>query len=207
MIQLLNLCTFLSLTAKLSNADISVSLGVMTELSGQTELTCCVQDQNISQCFFYAESRNIGHQNSSDHCCKLTVSREKLLEGKDGEELRTTIIVYCTSKPGNRTSQDVTITVWRLSVFCFVFLIILGTLTLLSLLTFIIFICIICKTKNQENKQNQSASSGTAVLEEKTEIVEDELLYATVNHSAAGENSAPTVKYESGTDYATVVIH
>lgn len=40
-----------------------------------------------------------------------------------------------------------------------------------------------------------------------SQIVEDELLYATVNHSAAGENSAPTVKYESGTDYATVVIH
>ncbi|KAK9955313.1 hypothetical protein ABG768_015195 [Culter alburnus] len=190
----------------------------MTELSGRTELTCCDRDQNISQCFFYAESRKIGHQISSDHCCKLTVSREELLKEKGGEELRTTIIVNCTSKPGNKTSQDVTITVWRLSVFRFVFLVILGTLTLLSLLTFIIFICIIYKTKNQDsrsikrpfyrNKQNQSANSGTVeVLEEKTEIVEDELLYATVNHSAAGENSAPTVKYESGTDYATVVIH
>ncbi|XP_067232683.1 uncharacterized protein [Chanodichthys erythropterus] len=198
MIQLLNLCTFY----------ISVSLGVMTELSGHTELTCCDRDQNISQCFFYAESRKIGHDNSSDHCCKLTVNSKELLKEKGGEELRTTITVNCTSKPGNRTSQDVTITVWRLSVFRFVFLVILGTLTLLSLLTFIIFICIICKTKNQENKQNQSANSGTVeVLEEKTEIVEDELLYATVNHSAAGENSAPTVKYESGTDYATVVIH
>lgn len=39
------------------------------------------------------------------------------------------------------------------------------------------------------------------------QVVEDELLYATVNHSAAGENFAPAVKYESGTDYATVVIH
>ncbi len=40
-----------------------------------------------------------------------------------------------------------------------------------------------------------------------SQIVEDELLYATVIHSGAGENSAPAVKYESGTDYATVVIH
>lgn len=94
--------------------DISVSLEVMTELSGRTELTCCDRDQNISQCFFYAESRKIGHQISSDHCCKLTVSREELLKEKGGEELRTTIIVNCTSKPGNKTSQDVTITVWRL---------------------------------------------------------------------------------------------
>ncbi|ROL47548.1 hypothetical protein DPX16_13263 [Anabarilius grahami] len=120
----------------------------MTELSGRTELTCCDRDQNISQCLFYAESRNIGLQNSSDCCCKLTISREELLKGKAGEELRTTIIFYCRSEPRNKTSQVVTIT-----------------------------------------------------------IVEDELLYATVNHSAAGENSALAVKYESGTDYATVVIN
>lgn len=94
--------------------DISVSLGVMTLSGLKTELTCCNQDQNISQCIFYAEERNIGQQNSSDHCCKLTVSREELLKGKAGEELRTTIIVRCMSEPHNKTSQDVTVTVWRL---------------------------------------------------------------------------------------------
>ncbi len=40
-----------------------------------------------------------------------------------------------------------------------------------------------------------------------SQIVEDELLYATVNHSGAGENCAPAVKFESGSDYATVIIH
>lgn len=58
------------------------------------------------------------------------------------------------------------------------------------------------------DNDNQDANSGTVkVEEEKTENLEDELLYATVNHSGAGENSAHVVKFESGTDYATVVIH
>ncbi|XP_056119065.1 uncharacterized protein LOC130096544 isoform X2 [Rhinichthys klamathensis goyatoka] len=201
MIQLLNL---LSLTAKLSNADISVSLGVIT-LSGWNDLTCCGLDQAIPQCVFYAESRNIGHRNSSEHCCKLTVSGEELLLGKAGKELQTTIIVHCKSKPEDKMSQNFTITVWRLSLFHFVFLV-LGTLILLSLLIFIIvFICILYMTKKQGYRQNQSANS-VEVQAEKTEIVEDELLYATVNHSGASEKFA-AVKYESGTDYATVVIH
>ncbi|KAK7143444.1 hypothetical protein R3I93_014565 [Phoxinus phoxinus] len=91
------------------------------------------------------------------------------------------------------------------------FVLILGTLILLSLLVFIfiiIFICILYMTKKQGYRQNQSANSGTVEVQaEKTEIVEDEVLYATVNHSGAGETFAPAVKYESGSDYATVVIH
>ncbi|XP_039543875.1 uncharacterized protein LOC120490635 isoform X2 [Pimephales promelas] len=164
--------------------------------------------QALPQCFFYAGSRNIGHRNSSEHCCKLTVSGEELLLGKAGEELQTTIIVHCKSKPEDKMGQNVTITVWRLSFFRFVFLV-LGTLIVLSLLIIfiIIFICILYMTKKQGYGQNQIANSGTVEVQaEKTEIVEDELLYATVNHSGASEKFA-AVKYESGTDYATVVIH
>ncbi|XP_067280134.1 uncharacterized protein [Pseudorasbora parva] len=201
MIQLLNLCIFLSLTAKLSNADFSASLVVVT-FSGRTELTCC----DWEQCFFYAESRNIGHRNSSDRCCKLTVSGEELLQGKAGVELRTTIIVHCKNKPDDKMSQNVTITVWRLSLVRFVFLVKLGTLILLPLLIFITFICVFYMTKKQGYRQNQRGNSGVKVQVEETEIVEDEPMYATVNHSGAGENFAPAVKFESGTDYATVVI-
>ncbi|XP_077089110.1 uncharacterized protein LOC143740877 [Siphateles boraxobius] len=116
-----------------------------------------------------------------------------------------TIIVHCKRKPEDKMSQNVTITVWRLSLFHFLFLV-LGTLILLTLLIFIVvFICILYRTKKQGYRQNQSANSGTVEVQaEKTEIVEDELLYATVNHSGAGEKFAPAVKYESGTEYATV---
>ncbi|XP_016365644.1 uncharacterized protein LOC107706450 [Sinocyclocheilus rhinocerous] len=209
-----------SLFTKLANADFNAGLGVMT-LSDRTDLTCCHWDK--AMCFFYADSRNIGQQNSSDNCCKLTVSGEQLLQGKAGEELQTTIIVHCELKADNKMSQNVTITVWRISLsgkYILIFLVILGTLILLSLLISII-LCIIYVTKEQGYRQkfhpartqvmdndNQDANSGTVeVQEEKTETVEDELLYATVNHSGAGENSAPVVKFESGTDYATVVIH
>jgi len=96
--------------------DLSISLGEIT-LSGWTDLTCCDFEQALPQCFFYAGSRNIGHRNSSEHCCKLTVSGEELLLGKAGEELQTTIIVHCKSKPEDKMGQNVTITVWRLCKF------------------------------------------------------------------------------------------
>ncbi|XDV38665.1 hypothetical protein PO909_008020 [Leuciscus waleckii] len=157
---------------------------------------------------FSTLNQETSHRNSSERCCKLTVNGEELLQGKAGEELRTTGIGHCKSKPEDKMSQNVTITVWRLSPFRFAFLF-LGTLILLSLLIFIIiFICIIYMTKKQGYRQTQSANSGTVEVQaEKTEIVEDELLYATVNQSGAGGKFAPAVKYESGTDYATVIIH
>ncbi len=91
--------------------DFNFSLGVMT-LSDRTDLTCCHLDQ--ATCFFYADSRSIGQQNSSDNCCKLTVSGGQLLQGKAGEKLQTTVIVRCKLKADNETSQNVTITVWRI---------------------------------------------------------------------------------------------
>ncbi|XP_016136446.1 uncharacterized protein [Sinocyclocheilus grahami] len=204
MIQLLNLCIFLSLFAKLANADFNVSRGLMT-LSDQTDLICCHKDQVM--CFFYADSRNIGQQNSSDNCCKLTVSGEQLLQGKVGEELRTTISVHCEPKSDYKMNRNVTITVWRISLtgkYTLVFLVILETLILLTLLILII-IYIIYLTKKQgyrqkfhpvsyrtqvANTDNQDADSVIVeAQEEKTEIVEDELLYATVNHSGAAENN------------------
>ncbi|KAI2651400.1 Protocadherin beta-1 [Labeo rohita] len=171
-------------------------------LSDRTDLTCCHLNQ--STCIFYADSRNISQQNSS--CCKLTISGEKLVRGKAEGKHRTTVIVRCEGEDYNK-SQNVTITVWRISLsgkYILVLLLILGSLILLSLLLSII-ICIIYLIKKQDN---QDANSGTVeVQDEKTEITDDELLYATVNHSGAGENSAPVVKFESGTDYATVVVH
>ncbi|XP_043076656.1 uncharacterized protein LOC122326052 isoform X2 [Puntigrus tetrazona] len=184
-------------------------------LSDRMDLTCCPRDQ--AMCLFYADSAVIGKQNSSDNCCKLTVSGEQLLLGKTGTELRTTVTVRC-----DKIKQNVTVTVWRLSVsgkYTLIFLVILGTLILLCLLISI-SVCIIYATKKKGYKQkfhsarnqvmdndNQDANSGTAEVQEgKTEIVEDELLYATVNYLGAGENSAPSVKFESGTDYATVVL-
>lgn len=215
---MIQLGIFLILFTKLANADFNAGLGVMT-LSDRTNLTCCHREQ--ATCLFYADSRTIGYQNSSDNCCNLTVSGEKLLQGKAGVELRTTIIVHCYLNTDNKTSQNVTITVWRISLsgkYTLIFLVIMGTLILLSLLISII-ICVIYVTKIQGYKQksqpvrtqvmdndNQDANSSTAeVEEEKTEVVENELLYATVNYSGAGEKSSPAVKYESGTEYATVV--
>ncbi|XP_050948385.1 uncharacterized protein LOC127152034 [Labeo rohita] len=216
---MMRLVLFLSLFGELANADFSVSLRVMT-LSDRTDLTCCHLNQ--STCIFYADSRNISQQNSS--CCKLTISGEKLVRGKAEGKHRTTVIVRCEGEDYNK-SQNVTITVWRISLsgkYILVLLLILGSLILLSLLLSII-ICIIYLIKKQGNSgkfypvsyrtevmdtDNQDANSGTVeVQDEKTEITDDELLYATVNHSGAGENSAPVVKFESGTDYATVVVH
>ncbi len=91
--------------------DFNFSLGVMT-LSDWTDLTCCHFDQ--ATCFFYTDSRNISQINSSDNCCKLTVSGEQLLQGKAGEELQTTIIIHCELSADNKMSQNVTITVWRI---------------------------------------------------------------------------------------------
>ncbi|XP_059382257.1 uncharacterized protein LOC132117175 isoform X2 [Carassius carassius] len=216
---MIQLGIFLILFTKLANADFNVGLGVMT-LSDRTNLTCCHREQ--ATCLFYADSRKLGYQNSSDNCCILTVSGEQLLQGKDREEFRTTIIVHCKLNNDNKTSQNDTITVWRIShsgKYTLIYLVIMGTLILLSLLISII-ICVIYVTKKQGYKQklqpartqvmdndNQDANSSTVeVEEEKTEVVENELLYATVNYSGAGENSAPAVKYESGTEYATVVM-
>lgn len=96
--------------------DFNFSLGVMT-LSDRTVLTCCHLDQ--ATCFFYTDSGNISQLNSSDNCCKLTVSGKELLQGKAGEELQTTVIVHCELKADNKTSQNVTITVWRISKLLF----------------------------------------------------------------------------------------
>ncbi|XP_068072280.1 uncharacterized protein [Danio rerio] len=213
MIQLSNLCILLSLTAELAKADLSVSAEVLT-LSDWTDLTCCNHNQTISHCLFFADSRDIGQQNSSGDCCKFTVRGEKL-QGKT-EELQTTVTVQCTSKPDNNMSQNVTISVWRIFLSgkrILAIMVISGILILLSFL--IIFISIIYITTNQGYGQklysaraqemdndNQGANSGSA----EGQIVEDELLYATVNHSGAGENSAPAVKFDSETVYATVVI-
>lgn len=85
-------------------SDISVVFGV---ISGWTDLTCCDLDQAIPKCFFYIESRNIGHRNSSERCYELTVSGEELFQGKAK-------IIHCKSKPEDKMSQNVTITVWSL---------------------------------------------------------------------------------------------
>ncbi|XP_051955464.1 uncharacterized protein LOC127624671 isoform X3 [Xyrauchen texanus] len=99
-----------------------------------------------------------------------------------------------------------------------VVLVILGTLILVFLLMIITQIVYMAKQQGCRRKfsparaQNldtgtQDANPGPAEKQEtvKTEVVEDELLYATVNHLA--ENSVLAVKFESGTDYATVVIN
>ncbi|XP_056302815.1 uncharacterized protein LOC130214959 [Danio aesculapii] len=210
MIQLSNLCIFLSLAAELAKADLSVSAGVLT-LSEWTDLTCCNHNQTISHCLFFADSENIGQQNSSGSCCKFTVRGEKL-QGKS-EEFQTTVTVQCTSKPDNNTSQNVTISVWRIFLSgkrFLAYIVISGILILLSFL--IIFICIIYMTRNQgygqqlysarAQEMDNGANSGSA----EGQIVEDEMLYATVNHTGAGENSAPAVKFDSETVYATVVM-
>ncbi|XP_073727806.1 uncharacterized protein [Misgurnus anguillicaudatus] len=97
-------------------------------------------------------------------------------------------------------------------------LVILGTMNLLFLLI-LILICI-CHTitKKQGRKgqfdpvRAQELDSDTQGLnpeeeqEEKAEQAkEDEIFYATVNHAGSAGSSA--VKFELGTDYATVVIN
>ncbi|XP_051537545.1 uncharacterized protein LOC127431239 [Myxocyprinus asiaticus] len=216
MIQLLHLCIFFGHFANITNAAqaITVSLGMMT-LTDQTKLTCCHQGQTISDCFFYIDSSvSIGKHISPYYCCELVVSGKELVQNKTGKQLKTTVNVHCKN---NGISQNVTITVWRLHLSgeqTLVLLVILGTLILLFLLTIIIQLVYMAKQQGRRRKfspvraQNLDTSTQIAnpglVEKQETEVVEDELFYATVNHLA--ENSVLAVKFDSGTDYATVVL-
>ncbi|XP_051955461.1 uncharacterized protein LOC127624671 isoform X2 [Xyrauchen texanus] len=211
---------FQSLFELVTPTDITVSFKMMT-LFDQTKLTCCDKGQPISECVFYTDSKYIAQNNSTDHCCELIVSGKELVQNKTGKQLQTTVNVHCMTKPHHGLHQNVTITVWRLSLSgeqTLVVLVILGTLILVFLLMIITQIVYMAKQQGCRRKfsparaQNldtgtQDANPGPAEKQEtvKTEVVEDELLYATVNHLA--ENSVLAVKFESGTDYATVVIN
>ncbi|XP_056586184.1 uncharacterized protein LOC130407410 [Triplophysa dalaica] len=223
MIQLLHLCVLLSLTAKCATANTSLnnSLAMMT-VSDYTQLTCCHPGQNISRCSFFINSREISQETYKNFCCEHLLSGQQLLEGKAEKQLISTVNVRCVTQPdfGNNSTY-VTITVWRLPLsgkHAVILLLVFGALVLFCMLIFMPVCIWYCVSKKQGCKRQfqpvrshelytdtQGVNHGIEEAQEDTSEVE-ELFYATVKHTSI-DGLSSRVKFESGTDYATVVIN
>ncbi|KAI7796169.1 uncharacterized protein LOC130570010 isoform X2 [Triplophysa rosa] len=225
MIQLLHSCVLLSLTAKYATANTSVivSLAMMT-VSDYTHLTCCHPCQHVSRCYFYIDSGEIGQETARNCCCDHLVSGQQLLEGKAEQQLLSAVNVHCVTQldyGNNSTSTNVTVTVWRLPLsgkHAVILLLVFGALVLFCLLIFISVCIWYCVTKKQGRKRQfqpvrsqeldtdtQGVNHGIEEEQEDRSEVE-ELFYATVSHTSF-DGVSSTVKFESGTDYATVVVN